>query len=421
MGLHFPTCFVPTFRWCASTGARSNSPAKRAIPDGRSEKGRSEKGQLTPNGNEKTKSDIAMSTSPTSTSTPTASTTSSPPTASSPVFSVMDGAITRQGLEAAARVYLSQDEDAPELLIARNVPLVHWLTHGLDNRLFNVIWSCRFHGDAADPATLASVYIVRATGKPNQAGVQNLNNLLTPQQGNHLIVYTGFDLKLLGQTRLPDLAVFQKFRDSQNIRLCMVVEVELKNRSFPRMLRWLRGYFRLIPSLRTAVGIKIFGPQRGNARQFGTIAVMLHRAVGHTAQLAYVASIGTAPLTDQAMATVVGVIGQDAANAMPHFDVNIAHEIALGHEEWQLDAIGRPVLHITIADLLYLDNANLLAGAPPTTERLEIDLYKLIFKVHEAMGQVVITDDVQLAGESANEDQGAEDKRMVSMKTRVQF
>ncbi|KDO34330.1 hypothetical protein SPRG_01465 [Saprolegnia parasitica CBS 223.65] len=116
---------------------------------------------------------------------------------------------------------------------------------------------------------------------------------------------------------------------------------------------------------------------------------MLSRAAGHAPQLVHVASIGTAPLTRQAMPSIVRVIGQDAANAMPHFEANIAHEVAQGHLEWQLDPVARPVLHITIADLLYLDDANLLAGAPPTIEHLEIDLYKVVFAVQEAMQPTV--------------------------------
>ncbi|KDO34316.1 hypothetical protein SPRG_22083 [Saprolegnia parasitica CBS 223.65] len=292
----------------------------------------------------------------------------------------MDGVITLRGLEAAARSYLAQDEDAPELLIARNVPLVHWLEHGLDNRLFNVYWSCRFEGDAADPTTLASVYIVRAIGGPHQRGVGAISFLRTPLERNHLISTLGFDLVLPGQTRRPDTVFFQQFRDSRNSEPCVVVELEHRNRSFRRLLEWLLGYFALIPSLRTAVGIKMFKGPDDNPRQFGAVAVQLNRANGHAPHLAYVASIGTGPLTPRAMSDIYQVIRHEDADAMPHFEDGVAHEVALGHKSWQLDAMDCPVLKIKVADLLFLDDNDLLADAPPTTERLEMDLYKVIYQ-----------------------------------------
>ncbi|KDO34329.1 hypothetical protein SPRG_01464 [Saprolegnia parasitica CBS 223.65] len=111
----------------------------------------------------------------------------------------------------------------------------------------------------------------------------------------------------------------------------MVVELEHMNHSFPHTFLWLPRYFALIPSHRRVIGIKTYG----NPLRFGAIAVMSNCGLP---QRPYDAIVGTAPLTKRAKLSIWK---------------------KLEHHEWQLGRMDRPVLHINVADLLYLDDANL--------------------------------------------------------------
>ncbi|EQC24808.1 hypothetical protein SDRG_17299 [Saprolegnia diclina VS20] len=163
----------------------------------------------------------------------------------------------------------------------------------------------------------------------------------------------------------------------------MIVEFEHKHRSFPVMVDCCCGYFATYPSLRTTVAIKLFGAQGGDPFRFGAIALQYKRDADGQPRLVYAASIGTAPLTDQAKDRIRRKIGDEAFAAIHRFEDGVANEAALQHVTWAHPTMDCPQLSIEVSDLEYSDVHGLLAGAPPTNERLVIDLYKVILACYE--------------------------------------
>ncbi|OQS01740.1 hypothetical protein ACHHYP_00300 [Achlya hypogyna] len=314
-------------------------------------------------------------------------------------FRLMNGVITNTGFAAAAREFLLRTERGEQLepfLIAFNIPIKRWRTSDMTGRHHGVVLWATYDGDANSAATLGSIYIVRATSPAHQSAVNNINAQLHVQchPWRHIIT-TGIapTYAANGQCRTPDINI-RPFGTSgaANLGPRMVVEVDIYHRTYPKAKDWIEQYFTMLPSLRTAIAFKTFGSQGGDHYAFGAVVLVYRRQaddpvhnVPGAPMLVYGASIGTAPLSRQSRTSM-----SPADEAL--FDANafheaIAEEIALGHLEWAA-ATPRPVIRLHVEDLFYVDVHNLLAGAPPHAQNLEIDIYQVILSARSDMGVV---------------------------------
>ncbi|OQR83314.1 hypothetical protein ACHHYP_14850 [Achlya hypogyna] len=307
------------------------------------------------------------------------------------IFVPTSGELTRDAVEAAAREYERRRElgggDMGSLLIASDVPLSTWLAGTLNGHCCGVVLAATYKGDPKDANTLASVYIVRATGDAHQDAVGSLHaqlRILCAPWRNIIRPSPGSLLTQNGLSREPDVVVRPRRNgDAADKGPRMVVEFDHKGLSFPEAKDWIKGYFTMLPSLRTAIAFKIFGPLGGNRYSFGAVVLVYRREPDDPVRnvpgppvLVYGASIGTAPLSSQSQRDMTPEdLAFFEANA---FHDGIAAEIALGHFEWAA-ATPRPVIPLLVEDLFYADPHNLLAGAPPHAQNLQIDIYDVIY------------------------------------------
>ncbi|EQC29900.1 hypothetical protein SDRG_12444 [Saprolegnia diclina VS20] len=361
--------------------ARWKRPQKR--PEKKKQKKKRSNG---PDPKESTESDTTVSSTAStsftassaapSTASPMLKTTNTTFDAHEPPVVVMDGAITSEAVEAAARVFHAMAKDCPPLLVAKNVPLAKLLADGMDGRDFGVRLVGKYDPccNPHDPSTLVSIYVVRSLSFKHQAAVTKIVSQLDGQQTGHLETHLGANLIAGGgHAHVPDVVVLS---DDGTVR--MIVEFEYKHRSFRVLVDCCCGYLATYPSLRTTVAIKLFGAQGGDPFRFGAIALQYKRDADGQPHLMYAASIGTAPLTLIAQRHIRCKIGDEAFAAMGHFEDGVANETALQHATWAHPTMDCPQLSIEVSDLEYSDVHDLLAGAPPTNERLVIDLYKVI-------------------------------------------
>ncbi|KDO34393.1 hypothetical protein SPRG_01529 [Saprolegnia parasitica CBS 223.65] len=178
----------------------------------------------------------------------------------------MDGALTLDGLETAAKVFCARDGEMSPMLIARNVPLVAWLDdETLHGRQFRVVFGATFDGDPRDPATLATIFIVRRTLSRAQA--QSLGDTMDDLSIQKIDSRDAFsigpceDLTLDGKGRQPDIAIFQRIRGWKCLKdSCVVLELDYKNRSFSVLELWIKDFISL--ETRTAIAIKLLRIQK---------------------------------------------------------------------------------------------------------------------------------------------------------------
>ncbi|EQC29542.1 hypothetical protein SDRG_12791 [Saprolegnia diclina VS20] len=76
----------------------------------------------------------------------------------------MDGTLTFDGLETAAKVFCAHDGEMSPMLIARSEPLIAWRDdETLNGRQFHVVFGATFDGGPRNSATLAAIFFVRRT------------------------------------------------------------------------------------------------------------------------------------------------------------------------------------------------------------------------------------------------------------------
>ncbi|OQR84033.1 hypothetical protein ACHHYP_13995 [Achlya hypogyna] len=236
-------------------------------------------------------------------------------------------------------------------------------------------------------STIVSSY----TSKLPVLGLSSISKSSNPAGGlcapweNIIQAEPGSLLTQNGLSREPDVVVSPNpSGDAADKGPRMVVEFDHKGLSFPQAKDWIKGYFTMLPSLRTAIAFKIFGPLGGDRYAFGPVVLVYRREpddpvhnVPGPPVLVYGASIGTAPLSSQSQRDMTPEdLAFFEANA---FHDDIAAEIALGHFEWAA-ATPRPVIPLLVEDLFYADTHNLLAGAPPHAQNLQIDIFKVVYR-----------------------------------------
>ncbi|OQR96648.1 serine/threonine protein kinase [Achlya hypogyna] len=166
-----------------------------------------------------------------------------------------------------------------------------------------------YKGDPTSPNTLASIFIVCATGDAHQGDMGSLTTQLSKHCAPWKNVISADPGSLLTQNALsrePDVVVIpNQSGDAADKGPRMLIEVDM-HRSFPEAKDWIKEYFPMLPSLRTAIAFKIFGPLGGDRYSFGAVVLVYRREpddpvhnVPGPPVLVYGASIGTAPLSSQ--------------------------------------------------------------------------------------------------------------------------
>ncbi|EQC34461.1 hypothetical protein SDRG_07791 [Saprolegnia diclina VS20] len=302
-----------------------------------------------------------------------------------PEGDVMDGTLTFDGLETAAKVFCAHDGEMSPMLIARDVPLITWRDdETLNCRQFHVVFGATFDGDPRNSATLAAIFIVRRTPSgPHQMalgytmmdlGIQKINF------GDAFYIGPCKDLTLDGEVRLPDMAIFQRIRGWKSLQdPCVVLELDHKNRPFSVLEEWIKGFISL--KTRTAIAIKLFEYPHSEVGHFGAVALKYVRGKVGAPQLQLAASFGTVPLSSD----IVSGMSDEVRDAMQHFEDGVAHEVALGHARWAHPTLAPPRIELTVDDLWYQDEDHLLGAAPPNLTSLFIDLYTVAMRAYFAM------------------------------------
>ncbi|EQC34463.1 hypothetical protein SDRG_07793 [Saprolegnia diclina VS20] len=206
-------------------------------------------------------------------------------------FVVMEGAVTREGLEAAATLFQAQVNDAPRMLVARNVPLVEWLADDYDSRLCGAILSVTYEGEADDVSTLASIYIVRAITRPPYSTTFEM------AQSRPIIAN--------GEVRIADSQMACVDANGAMLPPIMVIELEVVNRSISTIVAWMQGYFDMLAGLRVALAFKYFLDEDAeDPQRFSAVVLQYGRnAMGHVV-LQFAASFGSVSLSLDEKATI---------------------------------------------------------------------------------------------------------------------
>ncbi|KDO34394.1 hypothetical protein SPRG_01530 [Saprolegnia parasitica CBS 223.65] len=283
-------------------------------------------------------------------------------------FTIMEGAVMREGLEAAATLFQAQVDDAPRMLVARNVPLVEWLADDYDSRLCGVILSATYEGDADDPSTLASIYIVRAITRPPYSSTFEMT------QSRPIIAN--------GEVRIADSKMACVDADGAMLPPIMVIELEVVNRSISTIVAWMKGYFDMLAGLRVALAFKYFlDADADDPQRFSAVVLQYGRnATGHVV-LQFAASFGSAPLTLDEKAT----IDDDILATMEIFDDEIASELALGHTKWAHATLACPTLKLAVEDLWPGPDRELYVARG--TEHISLDLYAMMLAIRDDMSE----------------------------------
>ncbi|EQC35315.1 hypothetical protein SDRG_07026 [Saprolegnia diclina VS20] len=79
-------------------------------------------------------------------------------------------------------------------------------------------------------------------------------------------------------------------------------------------------------------------------------------------------------------------MSDEVRDAMQHFEDGVAHEAALHHVRWAHPTLAPPRIELTVDDLWYQDEDNLLGDAPPNRTSLFIDLYIVAMTTHVPYG-----------------------------------